>query len=137
MQRHTFPESAHRISSSVGLGFSARSATEVSIIPGVQKPHWSPCSSWNPVWIACSCAPWASPSTVLISRPAACTANMVHDFVGTPSTRTVQAPQLVVSHPMWVPVRPSVSRRKWTSRSRVSTWAERSLPFTDTVSAAV
>ena len=62
---------------------------------------------------------------------------MVHDFTGTPSTSTVQAPQLVVSQPMWVPVRPSVSRRKWTSSSRVSTSAERSSPLTDTVSAAV
>ena len=30
---------AQRISSSVGLGLSARSATEVSIMPGVQNPH--------------------------------------------------------------------------------------------------
>ncbi len=29
---------------------------------------------------------------------------MVHDLTGSPSRRTVQAPQCVVSQPMWVPV---------------------------------
>ena len=33
---------------------------------------------------------------------------MVQDLIGLPSSRTVQAPQLVVSQPMWVPVSPSV-----------------------------
>ena len=48
------------------------------------------------------------PSTVWTSRPSAWTASTVHDFTGVPSSRTVQAPQLVVSQPMWVPVSPSV-----------------------------
>jgi hypothetical protein len=30
----------------------------------------------------------------------ACTANIVHDFIGVPLTNTVHAPQLVVSQPM-------------------------------------
>src|SRR5918994_7386570 len=44
-------------------------------------------------------------------------ASTVHDFTGRPSMWTTQAPQLEVSHPQCVPVRPRVSRRKWTSRS--------------------
>ncbi len=70
----------------------------------------------------------------MISVPSVWTANIVHDFTGTPSTSTVQAPQLVVSQPMCVPVRPSVSRRKWTSRRRFSTSCEREAPLTVTVS---
>jgi hypothetical protein len=61
------------------------------------------------------------------------TANRVQDFTGVPSRSTVQAPQLVVSHPMWVPVSPNVSRMKWTRRSRGSTSAVRSTPLTVTV----
>ena len=58
---------------------------------------------------------------MVIARPSACTANIVHDFTGTPSSSTVHAPQFEVSHPMCVPVSPSVSRRRCTSSSRGST----------------
>src|SRR5574341_1991397 len=53
--------------------------------------------------------------------------------MGVPSTSTVQAPQPEVSQPMWVPVSPSSSRRKWTSSRRGSTSALRSVPLTFTV----
>src|SRR6266498_3663357 len=53
--------------------------------------------------------------------------------MGTPSSSTVQAPQPEVSQPTWVPVRRSSSRRKWTSSSRGSTSALRSVPLTLTV----
>ena len=43
-------------------------------------------------------------------------ARIVHDLTGSPSIRTTQAPQLDVSQPQCVPVRPSVSRMKCTSR---------------------
>src|SRR5215211_5612886 len=72
------------------------------------------------------------PSTVRTSRPFACTAKTVQDLAGVPSSSTVQAPQLVVSQPMWVPVRPTVSRRKCASSIRGSTSAERGSPFTVT-----
>src|SRR4029453_5429897 len=39
VQRQMFPESAQRISSSVGSGFSSSSTELTSIIPGVQNPH--------------------------------------------------------------------------------------------------
>ena len=45
---------------------------------------------------------------------------------GAPSTSTVQAPQLPVSQPMWVPVRPSSSRRKWMRSWRAGRRARRS-----------
>src|SRR4051795_356832 len=61
------------------------------------------------------------------------TASVVHDFTGSPSTSTVHTPQLEVSQPQWVPVRPSVSRRKCTSSRRASTSAVRGSPLTVTV----
>src|SRR3954452_15844319 len=65
------------------------------------------------------------------------TASVVHDFTGSPSTSTVHTPQLEVSQPQWVPVRPSVSRRKWTSSRRGSSSAERGSPLTVTVISTV
>ena len=50
----------------------------------------------------------SSPSTVVTSRPSACTPNIVHDFTGWPSSSTVQAPQLVVSQPTCVPGEPEL-----------------------------
>src|SRR5262249_27713023 len=47
-----------------------------------------------------------------------------------PSKSTVHAPQLVVSHPVWVPVSRSPCRRKWASRRRGSTSAVRRSPLT-------
>src|SRR5215469_3403028 len=101
-------------------------------MPGVQKPHCRPCSSLNP-----SCSGWSwpsfiSPSTVMISPPSACTANMVHDLTVLPLSSTVHAPQWLVSHPIWLPVSCSISRMKWISKSRGSTSASRSRPLTFT-----
>src|SRR5690625_2471432 len=91
------------------------------IIPGVQNPH---CSAWQVLNERCSgCnSPLAdSPSIVVTSCPSASTANIVQDLMPRPSTSTVHAPQLVVSHPTTVPVLPSTSRRYCTSKSRGST----------------
>ena len=48
---------------------------------------------------------------VVTSLPSAWTASTVHDFTDSPSRCTVHAPHDDVSHPMFVPVRPSTSRR--------------------------
>jgi len=48
---------------------------------------------------------------VTTSAPSAWAASTVHDLTDTPSNRTVQAPQLVVSQPTLVPVSPRLSRR--------------------------
>ena len=63
----------------------------------------------------------ARPSTVVISCPSACTANIRHERTGAPSRRTVQAPQTPCSQPTCVPVRPSSWRRKSDSSRRGST----------------
>src|SRR6266853_2471661 len=76
-------------------------------------------------WPSC-----ARPSTVVISDPSACTANIVHDFTASPFISTVQAPQYVVSQPTCVPVRSQFSRRNSTSNKRASTSREYGLPFT-------
>src|SRR3954452_4297964 len=58
------------------------------------------------------------------------TASVVHDLTGSPLTSTVHTPQLDVSQPQCVPVRPSVSRRRWTSSRRGSTSAVTGSPWT-------
>ena len=121
-----------RISSSVGSGFSPSSQADCMIIPGVQKPHWRPCWSQNACWSGWRVAPSAIPSIVLISRPSAWTASIVQDLALWPSTWTVQAPQLLVSQPTWVPVSPRSSRRKWTRSRRGSTSASCAAPLTVT-----
>ena len=78
-------------------------------MPGVQNPHCRPCFSRNASWIGCNSPFDANPSTVVTLHPSAWTANIVHDLVAFPSTRTVQAPQLLVSQPTWVPVRSNSS----------------------------
>src|SRR6516162_3002101 len=98
-------------------------------MPGVQKPHCRPCSSLNPSCNGCSCPSFISPSTVSTSSPSACTANMVHDFTVLPLRITVQAPQLLVSQPTCVPVKPRTSRMKCTSNNLGSTAASRSRPL--------
>src|SRR5689334_3318157 len=111
---------ASRISASVGSGFRSSSARQVIIIPGVQKPHWRPWHCMKPSWIGSSSPLRARPSTVRTSCPPAIAASTVHDLTGSPSSQTTQVPQLLVSQPQWVPVRPSTSRRKCTSSSRPS-----------------
>ena len=113
---------------SVGFGFSSSSARVVISMPGVQKPHWSACVSWKPCWIGSSRPSTSSDSTVLISWPSHITASVVHDFTGRPSISTTHAPQFEVSQPQWVPVRPGVSRMKWTSSCRGSTSRDDLLP---------
>src|SRR6266511_3538106 len=127
------PLNDQRTSSSLGSGLAASSALAASIMPGVQKPHCRPCSCLKAAWMGWSWPSLSSPSTVSIPRPSACTARNVQDLIGAPSTSTVQAPHPEVSQPMWVPVRPSCSRRKWTSSMRGSTSALCSTPLTLTV----
>ena len=50
-----------------GSGLRFSSARAVSIIPGVQKPHCSPCSSWKPCWTGSRTPSRSRPSTVVIS----------------------------------------------------------------------
>jgi hypothetical protein len=81
-------------------------------MPGVQKPHCSPCFSQKPSWIGCSLPSLAMPSMVVIWAPSAWTASIVQDFTAWPSRWMVQAPHWLVSHPTWVPVNPASSRMK-------------------------
>jgi len=76
-------------------------------MPGVQKPHWSPWHRANPSWTGSSRPFCSMPSTVSTRRPSAMAASTVHDFTGSSSSQTTQAPQLEVSQPQCEPVRPS------------------------------
>src|SRR5260221_13554138 len=77
-----------------------------------------------------SLSPLASPSMVVMLAPSAWTGKIVHDLRTSPLTAIVQAPHWLVSQPMWVPVRPSVSRRWCTSRVLGSTSCWYLLPLT-------
>src|SRR4029078_5737133 len=70
------------------------------------------------------------PSIVVTSCPSAWTASTLHDFTLRPSRCTVQAPQLLVSQPITVPVRPSFSRRYCTRSIRGSTSSDTLSPST-------
>jgi hypothetical protein len=124
VHRQTWPEIASRTSASVGSGLLSSSHRAVIIMPGVQKPHWSP---WQAAKPSCTGSSWlrlARPSTVATRRPSAMTASTVQDLTGVSSSQTTQAPQLDVSQPQCDPVSPSSSRRKWMSSSRGSTTRE-------------
>src|SRR5271154_261067 len=99
VHRQRFPEIASRTSSSVGLGFFDRSSIATINIPGVQNPHCSPCSSQNACCNGCSFLIEPSESTVVTSKPSACTANIKQERTAEPSTITVQAPQTPCSQP--------------------------------------
>src|SRR5882672_7427995 len=112
VQRHRLPAIASRICCSLGFLFEARNALVVMSMPGVQKPHCSPCFSTQPSCTACSFPPCSRPSTVVTLQPSACTASTVHDFTGWPSRWTVHAPQWLVSQPTCVPVILKFSRMR-------------------------
>src|ERR1700730_4713277 len=80
--------------------------------------------------MGCSLPSFSRPSTVVISDPSACTANIVQDFTAKPFISAVHAPQYVVSQPTCVPVRSHASRRNSTSNMRGSTFRAYDLPFT-------
>jgi hypothetical protein len=110
---------------------SSRSSASADITkPGVQNPHWKPKLSMNACCSGCKVSPSARPSMVTTSAPSACTASMRHERTGSPFTSTVHAPHTPCSHPRWVPVSSSFSRRKSASDVRTSAAAERDAPFT-------
>jgi hypothetical protein len=80
---------AWRISSRDGFGTVSTSADAETICPGVQKPHWSASALTN-----ASINGWSRrPSIVVTSRPSTVWTSVMHESIGTPSMRTVQAPQ--------------------------------------------
>src|SRR5215510_7208127 len=101
----------------VGWGCACRSAVQVSSIPAVQKPHWAAPRWMKASWRGSRLPPGASPSIVVTRLPDASNVRYVQALMGSPSTRTVQAPQTCDSHERFVPVRRSRSR---TNSKRVS-----------------
>src|SRR5215469_2947959 len=97
------------------------------------EPALEPVAPGEPLWTGSSRPPFSMPSTVSTRRPSAMAASTVHDFTGSSSSQTTQAPQLEVSQPQCEPVRPSWSRRKWISSSRGSTSWVKAVPLTVTV----
>ena len=69
--------------------------------------------------------------------PSAWTASIRQERTATPSTITVHAPQTPCSHPRWVPVSPSSSRRKSASVIRTSAVAAALLAVDDDLDLAM
>ncbi len=69
---------------------------------------------------------------VTISASSAWTASSVHDLTDSPLSSTVQAPHELVSHPIFVPVSPSVSLMYCTRSCLGSTSFRCLVPFTST-----
>src|SRR6266849_5136991 len=127
---HKLPDSASRISSSVGCGLSASSSWLATIMPGVQKPHCSPKSARNAACNGLSPSGGVSPSMVVTARPSSCAANSRQLRAERPSTSTVHAPHTPCSQPTCVPRRRRSWRRKSARERRPSTRRSTLCPFT-------
>src|SRR3954451_14180305 len=79
----------------------------------------------------------AKPSIVTTSLPSSSKANSEHELTALPSSSTVHAPQISISHERFVPVRFIRSRRKSIRSSRAETSAPHSWPFKRNLSETV
>src|ERR1700730_9166230 len=119
---------------SLSLGAASRSSSAVAdtSMPGVHAPHWAaPWRTNDFCFTTWSGARAESPPTVVTSRPSICPAAIRQAQTGSPSTRTVQAPQSPASQPTLVPVSPRCSRSTLERRSTGETKALTLLPFTE------
>src|SRR2546421_2446244 len=101
-----FPAIWCRISSRVGCAFAATRADADTTWPGVQKPHCVASAFTN-----APTSGWSRRPSIVVTSPSTVCASVMHESTGTPSTSTVQAPQWPSLHAIFVPVRPSSSRR--------------------------
>src|SRR6202521_862571 len=130
VHRQSTPPIASMTSFSCGAGFLSTKAVAATSIPGVQAPHcaapWvrNACCNLAPTFVS------ASPSTVVTSHPSTCPVATRHAQTGSPSNRTVQAPQSPASHPTLVPVNPSSSRSTRDSRCNGELETLTTRPFT-------
>src|ERR1035441_2871818 len=131
-QRPKFPSICRRISDSSGAGLRFSRSVNERIMPGVQKPHWTPWCSQNAVCNSVIEPIGESPSMVTTSDPSACAASIVQLFTDPPSTRMVHAPHWPVSQPTLVPVNPRRSRTRSESRRCGGTETLCTCPFTFT-----
>src|SRR3989442_13771879 len=121
---------------SLSLGEPLRSSKAVAetSMPVVHIPHWAaarrredPCRRPN------KGGGRESPSTVVTSCPSTCAIATRQAQTGSPSTKTVQAPQSPASQPTLVPVSPRLLRSPLDSRSTGGTETVTPHPFTEKV----
>ena len=127
VQRQRFPESASRISSSLGSGTRRRRSAAATTKPGVQNPHCTAPASAN-----ASCTGWSSPSapspsTVTTSWPSACAASTRHEQTSSPSRSTEHEPHSPCSQAFFEPGSSSRSRSVVRRLSPAQTSASRAL----------
>src|SRR5260370_17674168 len=130
VHRQSTPPMASITAFSCGAEFLSSKAVAATSIPGVQAPHcaapWvrNACCNFPPTFVS------ANPSTVVTSHPSTCPVATRHAQTGSPSNRTVQAPQSPASHPTLVPVSLSSSRSTRDSRCNGELETHTTRPFT-------
>ena len=130
VQRHRLPESASRISSSVGSDVRRRRSAAATTNPGVQKPHCTAPASANASWTGWRAPSAASPSTVTTSCPSACAASTRHEQTSSPSRRTEHEPHSPCSQAFFDPGSASRSRSVVRRLSPAQTSVSWRSPFT-------
>ena len=99
---------AHARIKSIDVAAAAALAGVVKVLTGADIARATgplPCFSQKACCTGCSASARPSDSTVSTLEPSACTARQMQDRAATPSTSTVQVPQIPCSQPTWVPVR--------------------------------
>src|ERR1041385_6828719 len=121
---------ARKISSSDGFEFFSKRAYPASTIPEVQYPHCKAPAERNASWTGCN-RPFCSRLSIVGIRfvPTLPTA-VKHERVGTPSSRTVQAPHCPSPQPYLDPVRSRSSRSTLRSVRSESASVGNVRPFT-------
>jgi cobalamin biosynthesis Mg chelatase CobN len=104
--------------------------------PGVQNPHCNASRAMKARCTGCNLPP-PTPSTVVTLLPAAAFAGRRQLATGTPSSRTVQAPQTPAPHTSLVPVRRRRSRRTSTRSASASSGSIAARPLIRTPVMAV
>ena len=134
VHRQRTPPNASITSLSDGFAFFSRSAVAETSIPGVQAPHCAaPCRRNASCKRSKMGGREGKPSIVVMALPSTWPKATRHEQTGTPSIRTVQAPQSPASQPTFVPVKPSCSRRTRESRCVGGALTETARSFTRSV----
>ena len=101
------------ISCSVGFLLVCSNAAACMIMPLMQYPHCTACSSMNALCSGCNWPGPPRPSSVTIFLPAMVATGITHERVALPSTSTVHAPHWPRPQPKRGPCRPRSSRNAY------------------------
>jgi hypothetical protein len=131
VQRQSTPPKPSITSASDGEALRSSNAVAETSMPGVQAPHCAaPCRRNDSCRRAKIGGRDFNPSTVVMARPSIWPTATRHAQTGSPSNRTVHAPQSPASQPTFVPVNPRCSRKTRERRCAGGAAIETSRSFT-------